>query len=53
MFLGLFYSISRGLTGTGILDIMFAGVLGALLILDARQGQTPNPPAQTESLAKK
>lgn len=43
MFLGLIFSISRELTGTGIFGVMLASVLGVLLILDARQNdQTTN-----------
>ena len=34
----LFLSVSRELSGTGIVGILFAIALGVLLILDAREG---------------
>jgi hypothetical protein len=43
MLFNLFLSVSRDLSGTGILGIMLAGILGVLLIWDARDtGQTLN-----------
>ena len=41
MLLNLLSSVSSDLSGTGILGILFAGVLGILLILDASQNGRP------------
>ena len=41
MLVHLFSSVSSDLSGTGILGILFASVLGILLILDARQNGQP------------
>jgi hypothetical protein len=41
MLFNLFLSVSRDLSGTGILGIMLASILGILLIWDARDmGET-------------
>jgi hypothetical protein len=43
MLFNLFSLVSRDLSGTGIVGITFAGVLGILLVWDAREnGQTLN-----------
>jgi hypothetical protein len=41
MFLNLYSLVSRDLSGTGILTVAFASVLGMLLIRDARADGQP------------
>jgi len=39
MFFNLYSFVSRDLSGTGVLGIAFAGILGMLLIRDARKNR--------------
>ncbi|WP_162601100.1 hypothetical protein [Occallatibacter savannae] len=39
MLIDLYLSVSRDLSGTGVMGLAFAGVLGMLLIWDARGGR--------------